>query len=82
MELHLHAVDLLHGIHHILNELGIGGSCRMDANHHLGFLGFLLVGPLGLHLLAIGIDSLLADLVSCCDWCHQQLIQTGSETLS
>ena len=35
----------------------------MHPDHHFWFLGLLLVGAFGAHLLTIGIDSLLANLI-------------------
>ena len=67
MQLHRLAIHLLHRVHHVLDELRIRGSGRVDANHHLGLLRLLLIGPLRAHLLAVGIDGILADLVRCHD---------------
>ena len=54
----------------------------MDADHHLGILGLLLVGTLRTHLFTIGIDRLLADFVGCHDGGCQQLKQSRRETLT
>ena len=64
VQLHRLAVDLLNAIHHVLNKLRIRGSGWMHAHDHPGLLGLLLVSPFRAHLLAIGIDGVLADLVS------------------
>ena len=75
MKLHLYPINYLDGVHHILNELSIRGTGRMDANDHLRLLRLFLVGALGLHLLAVGIDGILALLVSINDGCREQFVE-------
>ena len=82
VQLHLHAIDHLHRINHVLNELGVRGTGRMHTHHDLRLLGFLLVGALGLHQLAIGVDGFLAHLVGLDDGSRQQLIQARGKALS
>ena len=82
MQLHLLSVDLLHAVHHILDKLRIRGTGRVDTHNHLGFLRLLLVRPLRAHLLTIGIDGILAYLVSLHDGLRQQLIQTSRKALT
>ena len=82
VELHQMSVDFLYTIHHVLDKLRIRGSGGMHADDNLRFLRLLLVGPLGAHLLSIGIDSLFAYLISSHDRCSKQLKEPGGKRLS
>ena len=82
VQVHLLAVHLFHGVHHVLYELGVGGTCRMHPDYHLGLLGLLLVSPLGAHLLTIGVDGVTPCLVGLYDGRCQQFEQTGCKAFT
>ena len=76
VQLHHLAIDFLHRIDHILNKLRIRGTCRMHPDHHFRLLRLLLVSTFGAHLLTIGVNGILAHLISIYDRSSQQLIQS------
>ena len=82
MQLHRLAVYDLHGVHHVLYELCVGGAGGVYAHHHLGFLRLLLVGALGAHEFAVGVDGVLALAVGFGDGCREEFVEAGGEALS
>ena len=79
VQLHRLSVNLFYGVHHVLNELCVTGSCRVNPDNHLRLLRLLLVGTLCLHLLAIGVDGLDALFVNFLDGQSQQFEEPCGE---
>ena len=82
VQLHRLTVHLLYGVHHVLNELRIRGARWVDPYHHLRLLGLLLVRTLRTHLFAIGVNRLLAHLISSHDGRSQEFEQSRRKRLS
>ena len=82
VQLHRLAIHLLHGIYHILNKLRIRGSRWVNPDDHLGLLRLLLIRTLRAHLLTIGIDGILTQLIRSDDRRSQQFEQTCRKALS
>ena len=82
VQLHLLAVHHLPGIHHVLDELRVGGAGGVYAHHHLRLLRLVLVGAQALDELAVGVDGVHASLVCRLEGRRQLLVQPRGEGLS
>ena len=81
MQLNLLALHDILGIEHILNQLAITRSCRMNPNQRLGFVLTLLVGCLLLRVLLVAIQSRLSSLIRSRNGCRKNLVDIVSHRL-
>ena len=82
MQLHLLAIHHFLGVDHVLDELRIGGLRRVVAQRHLGFLGLVLVGTLGLEQVTVIVDRNYSLSIGLLDGQHQDIVQAGSKALA